>query len=130
MVIEPLIQIPSTADVRQQLDPEADLRDRDHADVQKVERLRGDKLHHVAIRLRTPKLRQDVGVEQPASHSSTSRTGLRALARSIVTSASGESWSSFTRASPVGSPLTRRYSSTETTTTSSRPSTVMRCGPS
>jgi hypothetical protein len=51
-------------------------------------------------------------------------------AGSMSTSRCGEACIATMSASPVRSPLSRRNSSTEITTTSSRPWTVTRCGPS
>ena len=47
---------------------EANLSERDDADVEEAERLAGDELDDLGLRLRTAQLREDVGIEQPVGH--------------------------------------------------------------
>src|SRR5580658_7534343 len=88
------------------------------------------EFQHLAFGLGAAQLRKDVGVEKPTRHKTTSRTGIGARVGSISISRCGDACIAAISASPVRSPLRRRNSSAEMTTTSSRPCTVTCCGPS
>ena len=68
LVREPVIQFGATAGVGDKLDAEADFRERHRADIEQIERLRGDEGDHFGLGFRTAQLGQDIGVEQPARH--------------------------------------------------------------
>ena len=59
-----------------QLDAEADFGKGDRADVEQLERLRPDEGDDLGLRPGAAQLGEDVGVEQPARHNETSRTGI------------------------------------------------------
>jgi len=73
---EPRAQFDTPLRILDGLDAEADFCEASRADVQLFKRLRGDKRHHASVRLRSAELGEDVGVEQVAVHSVTSRTGI------------------------------------------------------
>ena len=68
------------------LDAEADFRVGHDADKEVLKRLGGDKADDVRVRVEPPQLGENIGVEQPAGHSLTSRTGGRSRGGSISTS--------------------------------------------
>ena len=69
--------------------------------MEQIGRLRGDKGLNPGVGPRLAQLRDDVGVEQPAPQSSTSRTGALIDTRSSSMSRNGESRSAATIAAPV-----------------------------
>src|SRR5665213_3024656 len=95
-----------------------------------LQRLAGDEGEHLRFWPGTAQFAEDVGVEQPTRHKETSRTGIGVRLGSRSISRCGEACIAAIRLAPVRSPLSRRNSSAEITTTSSRPCTVTRCGPS
>src|SRR5262245_47547828 len=98
--------------------------------MEKLERLAGDEGENLAFWLGTTQFGEYVGIEQPAAHKETSRTGIGVRLGSRSISRQGDAFIAAINASPVGSPLRRRNSSAEMTTTSLRPCTVTCCGPS
>src|SRR5258705_170374 len=105
--------------------------DRGHrAHIEKFERLGGDEGEDFLFWLGAVQFREYIGIEQPNHHNETSRTGISARFGAMSISRCGEACMAAIRASPVRSPLRRRNSSADMTTTSSRPCTVTRCGPS
>jgi hypothetical protein len=73
--LEPVVELHPPSGVLQKLDTESDFGEGHDAHVKKVEGLTGYKLQHLRVRSPTPQLRENVGVEQPARHSSTPRIG-------------------------------------------------------
>jgi hypothetical protein len=67
---------------------------------------KGHQLHGIAA----PEFGQNVGAEQPAGHTETSRTGIGARSGSSSMSRCGEACITTIRAAPVGSRLSRRDS--------------------
>src|SRR3984893_13434241 len=130
LVGEPVVEFGTACYVRQNLNAEPNLRQRDHADKEQFKRLLGDEADNLGFRFRTPKLGQDVRVEQPSHHNDTSRTGMAPRPGAISMSRWGDACMASTSAWPVALPLRRRNSSAAMTTTSSRPCTVTCCGPS
>src|SRR6202790_4489212 len=98
--------------------------------MEQFERLGGYECENFAFRLGAAQLGENVGVEQPAGQNRTSRTGMAVRFGSRSISRYGEACMAAIKDSPVRSPLRRRNSAAEITTTSSRPCTVTRCGPS
>jgi hypothetical protein len=94
------------------------------------ERARSDESEHFALGSRAAQLGENIRLEQPTRHRSIPRTGIRSRFGSMSMSRWGEACMAAISASPLRSPLRRRNSSAETTTTSSRPCTVTYCGPS
>ena len=90
----------------------------------------GYECEDLAFRLAAAQFGENVGIEKPTAQKRTSRTGMAVRLGSISISRCGEACMAAIKASPVRSPLRRRNSSAEMTTTSSRPCTVTRCGPS
>src|SRR5712691_639445 len=111
------------------LEAEPDFAEGDFSGEQQLSGLRGDELRHGRSRFRLAELGNDVGVEEPASHRLTSRTGDFTVRRSKFTSASGEVASAATMSWPDTGRRMRSKSSARTTTTASRPCSVTRCGP-
>ena len=128
--VEPILERGALKRVGDALDAETDLGEGYDADEQGFERLGGDKRDDLGLGPQPTQLAQHIRVEQPARHSSTSRTGAEARRGAISISRSGEACSASISAAPVRSPFKRRNSSAATTTTSSRPRTVTSCGPS
>ena len=127
---EPITQRRPSLNIGQPLDAEADFSDADNADVNLVKRQATDKGGDFWVRLWAAKFRENVGVEQPIRQRSTSRKGKGPRSGSSSTSRNGEACNAAMSAAPVRSPFRRRNSSTEMTTTSSRPWIVTCCGPS
>ena len=86
---EPVIEFGAPAGVGDEFDAEADFGEGDGADVELIERLRGDKGEHLRFRPRAAQLGEDIRVEQPAGHRSTSRTGIAVALRLDVDVAVG-----------------------------------------
>src|SRR5690606_12271024 len=74
--VEPVVERGTLVCIFDLLDPETDFRKCYRADVQAVQRALSDERHDFWLGLWAPKLGQDVGVEQPALHNATSRTGM------------------------------------------------------
>jgi hypothetical protein len=133
LVLQPADQFESLCGVSCTFDSEPDFGECDTAHEQFRGRLQSEKCHHVFVGLWPPLLRYDVCVQQPTAHSSTSRTVNLYVGRSIIRSHSSGLTGHFCIASikscPVGSPVSRRYSLADMTTTSSRPRTVTCWGP-
>ncbi len=72
------------------LDAKPDFGERYRADVEKIERLRGDEGKDFSFRLGAAQLGQDVGIEQPARHKATLRTGIGVRLGSMSMSRCGE----------------------------------------
>ena len=107
---QPVVQFGAAHRVGDALDAVADLGQRDRADVQVVQRQRGDERDHAGVRARAAQLGQHVGVDQPAAaHSSTSRTGI-SMQRGGSMSMSwwGDACSASTSSWPVRAPVRRR----------------------
>lgn len=105
---KPVAQCGPLVDVLDQFDTKADFRERDGADKKAFERLRAHERHHLGFGARAPQFRQDVGVEQVAFHSDTSRTGAWVGgARTSSSSGWGEARSTSTSAAPVCCPCRR-----------------------
>src|ERR1700722_5063749 len=130
LVGEPIVEFGAARYVRQNLNAEPNLRQRNDADMERFKRLFGDEADYLGLGFRAPKLGQDVRVEQPSHHSDTSRTGIIPRLGAISMSRWGDACMASMRAWPVALPLRRRNSSAAMTTTSSRPCTVTCCGPS
>src|SRR5271170_46320 len=130
LVREPIIQLGAAAGVGDQLDSESDFSERYGAHIEQVERLAADEFQHLAFGVGAAQLRKDIRVEKPTRHKTTWRTGMGARFGSMSISRCGDACIAAISASPVRSPLRRRNSSAEITTTSSRPCTVTCCGPS
>src|SRR5581483_11433600 len=107
--------------IAHQCNPKPNLRERHRADVKEFQGLFSDKAQYVRVRFLAPQLGQDVRVEQPARHRSTSRTRMRDREGSMLVDGCGECFIASTSACPVRSPASRRKSSAPITTTSSRP---------
>lgn len=75
--VKPRRQFAAASGVIHHLDAEANLGERNGADVEVIKRLRLNKGHDLGLWPWPPQLRQDVGVEQPTRHNITSRTGVR-----------------------------------------------------
>ena len=74
-VRQPVIQIGSTRCVRQLFDAKAYFGERNNTDEEPFQRLRAYECRDFGFGLRSPKLGDDIGVEQPSCHRETSRTG-------------------------------------------------------
>jgi len=92
---------------RNEFDAEADFRETDRADIEEIERLRGDKGHDLGLGSRAAELGQNVRIKEPSRHSAASRTGIGPRRDSISMSRWGEAWSASIRAAPPRSPLRR-----------------------
>ena len=75
LLLEPVVQRSPLLHVGYQLDAKADFGKRNGTDEEAFKRLRTDESHYLGLRAGAPQFRQDVGVEQVAFHSDTSRTG-------------------------------------------------------
>ena len=83
LVDQPVVQFGAANSVTHGLDTEANFGERDGADEQVFKTLAGDEVAHTRIRARPAQLGNDVGVQQPAAHSLTARTGIALRAGSI-----------------------------------------------
>ena len=101
--VEP-VKISAAPQVRQLLYAKSDLAACYLGREQELAGLRGNKLGDPRVWLRLAQFRQDVGVEQPTSHRSTSRTGDLTVSRPKFTSASGDDF----RAATISLPETGR----------------------
>src|SRR5262249_34616308 len=108
---EPCVQLGPAGRIGHQFDAETDLGERDRADVEEIKWLVGDKCDDVAMWPPPAELREDVGVEQPGGHRSTSRAGIRNRSGSMLVDRCGDVRIASTRASPLRSPASRRKSS-------------------
>src|SRR6202035_2523564 len=127
---EPVVEFGAATGVGNAFNAEANFSEGHRADMEQFERLGGYECENFAFRLGAAQLGENVGVEQPAGQNRTSRTGMAVRFGSRSISRYGEACMAAIKDSPVRSPLSRRNSSAEITTTSSRPCTVTRCGPS
>ena len=130
LVREPIIEFGAPLGIRDEFDAETDFGEGHRTHIEKIERLCGDEGEDFTFWLGAAQFREDVGVEQPAGHKETSRTGISVRPGSMLISRCGEACIAAIKASPVRSPLRRRNSLAEMITTSSRPCTVTCCGPS
>src|SRR5665811_1885171 len=121
LVRKPIIPLSAMVGVANEFDTESDFGEDHRAHIERFERLGGDEGEHFLFWPRSAQFRQNIGVEQPAHHKVTLRTGIIARFGSRSKSRDGESCMATINASPVRSPLRRRNSSAEMTTTSSRP---------
>src|SRR5262249_45743268 len=127
---QPVVEFRPTTGVGDLFDTKTDLGKRDIAYVQQIKFLRCNEFEHPRFRAWAAQFRDDVGVEQPTVHNTTSRTGNGPRAGSISMSRYGDACSASIKAWPVVSPFRRRNSSADTMKASSRPCTVTSCGPS
>ena len=127
--IEPQANFGSTRRILELLNPEPDLAERNVRRKQQVACLRRNECGNIRIWLPLACFRKYVGIEEPTSHRSTSRTGDLTLKRSKSTSARGEDAIIARRSRPEGGRRMRSNSSAATITTASRPCTVTRWGP-
>src|SRR5208283_1508237 len=123
-VREPIVECDALAGVGNKLNAEADFGETHSADIEFFECLLGDEGKHFRLGFWAAQLRENIRVEQPTRHRSTPRTGIRPRFGSMSMSREGGACIAAMSASPLRSPLRRRNSSAETTTTSSRPCTV------
>src|SRR6476620_5283076 len=130
LVRKPIIQLSAKVGVADEFNTKPDFREGHRAHIEKFERLGGDEGEDFLFWLGAVQFREYIGIEQPNHHNETSRTGISARFGAMSISRCGEACMAAIRASPVRSPLRRRNSSADMTTTSSRPCTVTRCGPS
>jgi hypothetical protein len=77
-VREPVVELGATVGVADEFDAEADFGNGRRADIEEIERLRGDEGEDFVFWLGTAQFRQDVGIEQPPRHKETSLTGIGA----------------------------------------------------
>jgi len=129
-VQQPVIQLGAANRIVDRLDAVSDFSERDGADEQVLEPFASDEASHARIGARSTQLRNHIGIEQPAAHSLTARTGIAERCGSISISRCGDACSASINNSPVCTPFRRLNSSASTTTTASRPCTVTCCGPS
>ena len=82
---KPIVQLGAAVGVIDKLNAKPNVRQRDRADVEQIERLSGDEGEDFAVRLEAAQLRKDIGIEQPTRHKEISRTGIgdRAGVRSM-----------------------------------------------
>ena len=97
---EPCGQFGPAVRIDHQFDAETDLRERHRPDVEQIQRLFGDKCYDLARWPSLANLREDVGVEQPVGHRSTSRTGIRTRGGSMLVDRCGDIRIASTRAVP------------------------------
>jgi len=96
-LVQPEVQLGPTFGIADQLDSESNLGEGHLADIQVAQRLRSDEPLNRGLGLLASKLRKDVGIEQPSSHRSTSRTGPEIGGCSNSISARGEPARSLTK---------------------------------
>src|SRR6185312_14030802 len=118
---EPIVEFRATICVRDDLDAEPDFGEGHRAHIEMFERLGSDEGEDFAFRPGTTQFGKDVGIEQPTRHKEALRTGIRVRLGSMSISRCGDACIAAIRTLPERSPLSRRNSSAEITTTSSRP---------
>jgi hypothetical protein len=77
LVCEPVIEFGAPIGVCDAFDAEPEFGERDGADIELFERMRGDEGRHFGLGLWAAQFREDIRVEQPSRHKSTPRTGMR-----------------------------------------------------
>src|SRR3984893_15569283 len=130
LVREPIVEFGAATGIGEEVNAESNFSKAHRAHIKKFERLGGDECEDFVFWPGAAQFGQDIGVEQPTRHKETLRTGIGVRLGSISISRCGEACIAAISDAPVRSPLRRRNSSAEITTTSSRPCTVTRCGPS
>src|SRR5260370_32879384 len=83
LVRQPVVQLGAPISIGDQFNAEPDFSQRYRADEKAIKRLRSDEGDDLGFGPGAPQLCEDIGIEQPARHRFTSRTGMRERLDSI-----------------------------------------------